>query len=189
MARLLIIRHAQSLWNAYGLWQGQADPPLSEHGRRQAERMARALRRTPLDAVITSDLTRARQTAEILARPLGLVPELEPRLRELDAGHWSGRTRAEIEIAWGADLARYRAGDLDLRLGGGESFRQLARRAGAAIADIRQCHAGRTIAIVTHGGVAKVLARRRLPNAATCWLDGPPPPIARSHTLVLEEGV
>src|SRR3954465_8515375 len=93
--RVLMVRHGQSTWNALGRWQGQADPPLSDLGRDQARAAARAL--GAMDAVFAPDLHRATETAHIIATDLGIGPVLiDERLRERDAGEWSGLTRDEI---------------------------------------------------------------------------------------------
>src|SRR5687767_11323336 len=94
--RVLLVRHGQSEWNATGRWQGQADPPLTDLGRRQARSAAAAL--GTVDAVFASDLQRASETALIIAGELGVGPVVvDPDLRERDAGEWSGLTRVEIE--------------------------------------------------------------------------------------------
>src|SRR3954452_11777953 len=81
MARLLLVRHGQSEWNAVGRWQGQADPPLTELGRAQARAAARAI--GELDAVFSSDLRRARETAEVIAECIGVGPVIsDAGLRE-----------------------------------------------------------------------------------------------------------
>lgn len=99
MTRILLVRHGESEWNAAGRWQGQADPPLTELGRRQAKAAAATI--GVVDLVATSDLQRAQATAEIIAGELGVGPVLvDPDLRERDAGAWSGLTRAEIHERW-----------------------------------------------------------------------------------------
>jgi broad specificity phosphatase PhoE len=99
MTRVLLIRHGQSEWNADGRWQGQADPPLTDLGRAQAHHAARSL--GAVDAVVSSDLQRAAETAGIIAGALGVGPlVVDPDLRERDAGEWSGLTRVEIERDW-----------------------------------------------------------------------------------------
>ena len=96
MINVLIIRHAQSVWNRDGRWQGQADPPLSDLGAAQARAAAAAL--SGIDYVVSSDLDRARATADLMAEALGIGPvEVDPGWRERDAGAWQGLTRAEIE--------------------------------------------------------------------------------------------
>ncbi|MEO7573806.1 MAG: histidine phosphatase family protein [Acidimicrobiales bacterium] len=99
MTRVLLTRHGQSEWNADGRWQGQADPPLTDLGRHQAKHAARNL--GVVDAIVTSDLQRASETALIISGDLGVGPVvLEPDLRERDAGEWSGLTRPEIDRDW-----------------------------------------------------------------------------------------
>src|SRR5690349_15996562 len=96
MTTLLLARHGETDWNREGRWQGWADPPLNELGRRQATRLAEQLRTIPFDAVYSSDLRRAHETAEILAAPHAVPIVVDPALREIDIGSWSGLTRAEI---------------------------------------------------------------------------------------------
>ena len=98
-ARLLVVRHGQSEWNAVGRWQGRADPPLTMEGRRQAAAAARAL--GTFDGVVSSPLQRAAETAAIIAEHLGIGPVLtDPDLMERDAGEWQGLTRGQIEMEW-----------------------------------------------------------------------------------------
>ena len=166
---LVLIRHAESAWNAAGRWQGHADPPLSPAGREQAETLARELASLRLDAVWSSDLARALDTARIVAAPHGLTPAPDPRLRELDVGRWSGLCREEILRLEPEALARFAAGDPDARPGGGESRRELARRVRAALAEIGAAFAGRRVAVVAHLGVISALRPgTRLDNAG--WI-------------------
>ena len=102
-----LIRHAESTWNAAGLWQGQEDPPLSERGRFQAARLAEALAQERVEILITSDLVRTVETAEIVASRLALEAYRESGLRELDAGSWSGSSRQQIASRDGDLLARF----------------------------------------------------------------------------------
>ena len=103
MSRILLVRHGQSTWNADGRWQGRADPPLSDLGRRQAEVAAEALAELGITRVVASPLVRAHETATIVGAALGLHDRAPTaRLQERDAGEWTGKTRAEIE----AGLAR-----------------------------------------------------------------------------------
>lgn len=149
---LVLIRHAESVWNAEGLWQGQEDPPLSPRGLAQAESLAEALAREGVLHIVTSDLLRARATAEPIARALGLGAIADPRLRELDVGRWGGRTRPEIARADAELLARFDRGDPEARAGGAESRAQLERRAHAALRDITASAPQGRVALVTHLG-------------------------------------
>jgi len=172
--RLLCIRHAESTWNALGRWQGQADPPLSAAGRRAADALAEQLAEEVRGCagLVTSDLVRARETAGILARRWTLEPEPWPALREADIGAWSGRVSAEIEALWPEEYRRFRAGDPELRPGGGESRRALRARALAAVRALEERFAGSPVVVVTHLGWLRSLAPGlELANAGTFWLD------------------
>jgi 2,3-bisphosphoglycerate-dependent phosphoglycerate mutase len=92
---LLLVRHGETDWNADGRLQGHTDRPLSDFGRRQARRLAEELEGEELQAIYSSDLARARETAEIVGERLGLPVELDPDLREKDWGNWEGLTAVE----------------------------------------------------------------------------------------------
>ena len=105
MLNLLLARHGQSEWNAVGRWQGQADPPLSELGRAQARGAANQA--GAFDAIFASDLERALHTATIISTTLGVGPVIvDPRLKERNAGEFSGLTRAEIDTQFPGMLDR-----------------------------------------------------------------------------------
>jgi len=150
-SRILVVRHGQSTWNADGRWQGQADPPLSELGVAQAEAAAGSVE--TVDAIWASDLERARHTAAILATPHRLDVVAEPRLREREAGEWTGLTRAEIDEQYPGALAERR------RPPGFEADDVLVVRALAALRDLAAALAGGTAIAVTHGGVILAVER------------------------------
>lgn len=175
VGRLLLVRHAESLWNAAGRWQGQADPGLSARGREQARGLGTRLAGEAVEALVASDLERAAETARIAARALGLEARLDPRLREHDVGAWSGLTHAEIAARWPDDYARFRAGDTELRPGGGESRRMLAARVARAAAELAAEHAGRLV-LVTHAGWLRALVPGLALGNAELWHFGAKPP-------------
>lgn len=155
--KVVLIRHALSVWNVEGRWQGHADPALADEGEAQARHAAASL--GPVDLVVTSDLRRARRTAAILAP--GVAHLTDALLRELDVGAWSGRTRAEIERVWQAELALFEAGKLEAPPGGESrsAFEGRVRAAAARVCELaREAGATRTL-VVTHGGVLRALAR------------------------------
>lgn len=160
MSILLAIRHAESTMNAEGLWQGQADPPLSENGRAQAQALAREIAGHEIGMLVTSDLSRAHMTAEIVGRALGLEPVLDPDLREMDVGAWSARSHAHIQERWPEHYERMQAGDWDVRPGGGETRREVRRRAVVAVQRAHEAasKSGGRLAIVTHMGVLRSLS-------------------------------
>ena len=160
--RLLLVRHGESIWNAEGRWQGSADPPLSDAGRAQAAQLAELLRDENIDAVVTSDLVRAAETAEIVARALG-VPAVvvEARLRERDVGEISGHTREEIELKWPGLLDEWRRGVLT-RMPGGED--DITPRVTAGLEAVATSAEGSHVLVITHGGVIGAIDR---------WLGNP----------------
>lgn len=156
--RLLLLRHGLSTWNAEGRWQGWADPPLSEVGRAETVAAAHRLRTADVSfsAVVSSDLTRSRQTALILAAELGLGPvTVEPGLRELEAGEWTGRTRAEIECGWPGLLDAWRDGRLR-HPPRGEDRDAFTARVIEAIGRVAAAGTGHVL-VVTHGGVIRAV--------------------------------
>jgi broad specificity phosphatase PhoE len=133
---LLLVRHGETDWNADGRLQGQTDRPLSDFGRRQAQRLADELADEELEAIYASDLSRARQTAEILGGRLGLAIVLDPDLREKDWGTWEGLTAIErdrVEFV-------------------GESTEAHQERTLRALRRIAERHPGGRVLVVTHGG-------------------------------------
>lgn len=157
MPGVLLLRHALSVWNVEGRWQGQADPPLSTEG--QAQARSAAARLGPFDLVVTSDLERSRHTGSLLAP--GAPQVTEPLLREFDVGAWSGRTRAEIEREWAGELALFDAGRLDAPPGGERrgDFDERVGRAAARVASLVAGHGASRTLVVSHGGVVRALAR------------------------------
>lgn len=178
MGRILLLRHGQSTWNAERRWQGWADPPLSEQGRAQARAAAVALSGHGFELVASSDLCRARETAEIIAAAIGIAAVvIEEGLRERNVGEWSGLTDVEINARWPGMLDAWRAGQLDT-LPGGEG--DINRRVIAGIERVMDQAAGRTTLAVTHGGVIRGLERhlgiepQRVGNVGGRWIEGQP---------------
>jgi len=178
MARLLLLRHAESEWNAQGRWQGWADPPLTAHGVRQAEEAAAKLRAEGLTAVVASDLQRARRTAAVAAQALGIEDpvHIEPGLREYDVGVWSGLSRPEIQSRWPGELDDWRHGRSH-STPGGEAYEGFVARILGALRRTAQTFADHRTLVVTHGGVIGAIERqlgsaiRRHPHLSGRWLE------------------
>jgi broad specificity phosphatase PhoE len=152
---ILLARHGESDWNHSKRWQGFADRPLTDLGRRQAAELAQHLEDTELDAVYSSDLQRARETAEIVAETKGLTVETTPDLREVDVGSWSGLTRAEAETRYPELYARWLQGGEGWE--DGETYTQLGERVIPAIHRIAKAHEGERVLVVAHGGTIRAV--------------------------------
>jgi probable phosphoglycerate mutase len=147
---IILARHGETDWNSERRWQGHADQPLNEAGRAQARELAESLASRRIDAVYSSDLERARETARIVADRIGLPVRLNPGLREVDVGDWSGRVHSEIEEADPEGFRRWQDGGQGWN--GGESYEEMGERVVATVLHLAKQHAGRTILVVTHGG-------------------------------------
>lgn len=155
MKRLLLVRHGESEWNAVRRLQGQADIGLSEKGEAQARALAPIIEQLAPDAVITSDLRRARHTAELLGFP---GARCEPDLREVNVGDWTGQEIARI-IADQPDAYRgWRAGTFAPP--GGEAWDQFCARTARATEDASR--SAERLLVICHGGVIRALLQTLL---------------------------
>ncbi|MDP9101931.1 MAG: histidine phosphatase family protein [Actinomycetota bacterium] len=150
--RVVVLRHGQTAFNREGRVQGQLDVPLDDAGREQAAGAARHLSGVPGSAV-ASDLSRAWETAHIVAGDLGV--RADPRLRELDLGTWQGLTTAEIQQRWPGEYEAWQHG-ADVARGGGETYADAGARSAECIREaLLAVPAGATLLAVTHGGTAR----------------------------------
>ncbi|MGZ5184785.1 MAG: histidine phosphatase family protein [Caldimonas sp.] len=159
LTRVVAIRHGETVWNAEMRMQGQLDTALSERGRWQAGRVAEALAGEGIEAIFASDLARAFDTAQAIAARTGAPVTADRGLRERSFGAFQGYTYAEIDRFWPAEAARWRRHDPEFGPDGGETLREFAARAVAACTRIAASRPGRSIAIVSHGGVLDCLYR------------------------------
>jgi probable phosphoglycerate mutase len=159
MSEILLLRHGETLWNIQGRIQGHHDSPLSAEGAAQAEALARRLAAERPDALYTSDLGRARQTMEPIARATGIVPRADPQLRERCYGAFEGKTWPEIERDFPQEYAQHLSGSPEVRTQGGESMLEFQKRAVAALTRIAENSADDKVVIVAHGGVLGMLYR------------------------------
>jgi broad specificity phosphatase PhoE len=160
-----LVRHGVTEWNRDGLVQGWTDVALSEDGRRQAARLALALRDVPIARIVTSDLGRAVETAEAIVRDRDVAVEKHPELREYHCGEWEGRAYLEIRAH---DRERFWAwfNDPETPMPGGESMTTAGRRVAPLLARLLEEMAGRTeggsLVVVGHGGISRLLAAELL---------------------------
>jgi len=156
---LLLIRHGETQWNAQARIQGHRDVALSARGLRQAQMLARFLAGAAIDAVYSSDLARASQTAQPLANALALPLRIDARLRERAFGLFEGCTYEEAEANWPNEFAIWRRREPHYALPGGESYLAARARVLACLEEIARDHAGASVAVVSHGGVLDVVYR------------------------------
>lgn len=159
MSEILLLRHGETLWNIEGRIQGHGDSPLSAEGLAQAQALARRLAGERPDRLYSSDLGRARQTMEPIARATGLAPRIDPALRERCYGVFEGKTWPEIERNFPQEYAAHLAGDPGVKPVGGESMLEFRDRAVSALKRIAESLRGDKVVIVAHGGVLGMLYR------------------------------
>jgi len=182
--RICIVRHGETTWNAEKRIQGQIDIGLNALGLTQATAAANWLSRQPMAAMYSSDLLRARQTAERIAVSLSLLPTLRPEFRERRYGLFEGLTYDESRARYPAEYQAFERRDPDFVIPqGGESLRQLYDRVRTGLQRVATEHQGATVLVVTHGGVLDIvnrlvrgtsLSRPRdflIPNAGISWVS------------------
>ena len=159
--RILAIRHGETAWNVDTRIQGHLDIPLNDTGRWQAQRLARALAaRDAIHAVYSSDLQRARETAQAIAVATGTPLRTHAGLRERGFGLFEGKTYAEIEQTWPEESEHWRRRTPDWQPPqGGESLLQVRARILQTLQELAAPHAGQQIVLVAHGGVMDQLYR------------------------------
>ena len=155
--RVLLLRHAETDWNRERRFQGRRDIPLSPVGREQAASAARPLPATPLTAVWSSPLSRARETATLIAAPHGLPVHVEDGFTEMDFGEWVGLTRDEVQARFPDALSAWAETPQAARWPGAETLDRVRARALAGLARLRAAHQGQTICLVSHGITSRVL--------------------------------
>lgn len=157
MTTLLLIRHGQTAWNLAGKYTGQADISLNDTGRAQAARLVEQLTQMPIDAIYTSDLDRAVETANIVSAGCfdkygDAVPvQTDDRLREISQGVWEGMHFEEIKRRFGDEFAAREANPLEVSAPDGETVGEVRQRVLAAVHDICQAFENGRIVIVGHG--------------------------------------
>lgn len=178
--RLVILRHGRTEWNAQRRYQGQADPPLDQVGRAQALQAAALVAEMAPDLLLSSDLQRARATAEKVASLTGLDLHIDKRLRERHLGHWEGLTRDEVEARFPDEFADWAAGR-DVTRRGGESRQQVADRAVDLVDGLPEVE---LVVLVSHGATAMCLTAALLGLPQTPSVLGP---LANCHWTELRD--
>ena len=157
--RIIAVRHGETAWNVDTRIQGHLDIPLNHTGRMQARKLGLALAGQPVDAIYSSDLLRAHETAQAVATATGTTVVTDLGLRERNFGTFEGKTFAEIEVALPEQSLRWRKRDHDFAPEGGESLVQLRERVLHTTHTLAARHVGGLIVLVAHGGVLDILHR------------------------------
>lgn len=152
---ILLVRHAETDWNRTDRWQGHADPRLNATGLRQADQLARELSRDTFDAIYSSDLRRAYETADAIARGRRLEVVRDHDLREIDVGEWSGLTTAEIQSRHPDGFSRHLLGGDGWERG--ETHATMSARVISAMTRIAEAHPDGRVLCVLHGGPIRAL--------------------------------
>jgi 2,3-bisphosphoglycerate-dependent phosphoglycerate mutase len=180
--RICLVRHGETAWNAERRIQGHLDIELNATGIAQAEAVSRTLANEAFSVIYSSDLARARQTGETIARAHGLLVCPAPELRERHYGLFQGRTCEEAKVEQPEHYERYRVRDPHFIFGSGESLMAFSERIRGRLEQLALEHAGETILAVTHGGVLDVIYRMitampltaprnfGIPNAGVNWI-------------------
>lgn len=155
--RLLLTRHGETTANAARQFSGHSDVSLTALGRRQARALAVRLRGETVAAAYASDLSRARETAELALAGRGLTVRGEPGLREFNFGDWEGRTFAEVRAGWPDDWNRLLAIDDGFCAPGGEPLRETRVRVSEAVQRIVAAHPDETVLVAAHGGTLQLV--------------------------------
>lgn len=151
MTEIWLVRHGQTDWNLNRRFQGQTDIPLNESGLQQAEVLAQKLRFEKFDAIYSSDLQRASQTADSVAQRLNLPVIHDPRLREICQGEWEGLCLDEVIDQYKVDPTIEQRDPVYSRAPGGESVAEVEARMAEAAAEIARNYPKGKVLIVSHG--------------------------------------
>jgi len=155
MTRVVLIRHGQTEWNKSGRYQGQSNVPLSERGKLQAKILAERFPLPSVDVIYTSDLCRARETAEEVGRHFNVPVHPDSHFRELSFGDWEGLTYDQIVAEWPDAIETFFKRPDELQIPHGETFQQVQSRALGRLEELLKEHEGKTIVITAHGAVLR----------------------------------
>ncbi|MBI4552600.1 MAG: histidine phosphatase family protein [Candidatus Latescibacteria bacterium] len=168
--RLYVMRHGEIEQGRDPVYYGQTDVALSTRGVEQSHRLCKMVTSAPLVAVYASDLKRARYAADLIAQTHGLTVSSLPLLREINLGEWEGRSLAELSAMHPEMVAQLLENPGEFRYPGGESFPEFDHRVQDALQRILTTHENGEVALVTHGGVCRLIIGSVLELAPKYWL-------------------
>ena len=155
--RFYLIRHGETDWNKGGRYQGWTNIELNDAGKEQARLLGKRFKYIPVDAVYVSPLTRARQTAAPLAEAAELTPVVDEHFKEINFGEWEGHTSAELSEKYGKAYTDFFDDPFSHPMPGEGSFQHVMKRAVAGFNELEERHRGQNVAIVSHGGLLRVM--------------------------------
>lgn len=184
---LYLIRHGETDWNRTKRWQGHADVPLNERGQQQAQLLAQYMRREGIhfDAIYSSDLTRAYQTAWELGAALRVAVQLLPALREIDVGTWSGLTIEQVREQYPVEVALLDEGQ-DIPRGGAESLYALSKRVVDTVESLTAQHPNGMLALVMHGGPVRAFLAHAAGQSFSPHHQGPSKHIGNTSMSIVQ---
>lgn len=174
MLRVILTRHGETLWNIEGRVQGFLDSPLTEKGIRQARQLGKRLQNEGITKIYSSDLSRAKATADIIRDELGL-PEIyvNEALRELHFGEWEGKVWWDLRQKHPELFSVWDTGPHQVQIPGGESMEEASERAWNFIQELRKKHTNEAVCLVTHGMTLQLVVKRALGIPLGQWENVP----------------
>jgi broad specificity phosphatase PhoE len=154
---ILIIRHGETAWNLNEIFRGTYDVPLNEYGKQQAKLTAQSLKRMKIDAAYTSPLSRAKESAEIATKSLGISPIVHDGFIDMDYGEWTGKENSEVAKLWPKEHAAWITNPHTVRPPGGTTLHEVFQRSFNAMEELAEKHNGETFAIFSHRVMNKLL--------------------------------
>ncbi len=153
--KIYLVRHGETEWNSTNRFQGSTDVPLSQHGIEQAKKVANKLKNYNIEAIASSDLSRALDTAKELANIINVDIQLNPGLRELSFGEWEGLTAEEILKLYGENYTTWRTTPTKAVLPVEGSLEAASKRGLKALNEVVNNNLGKTIAVFAHASIIK----------------------------------
>lgn len=167
--KILIIRHGETAWNRGNIFRGTYDIPLNENGKQQARLVAKALSDRKLDAVYTSPLSRAKESAEIVTECHGISPVIHDGFLDLDYGEWTGKEDSEVAQLWPNEHEAWTTKAHTVRPPSGTTLKEVFDKSFSAMEELAEKHDGETIAIFAHRVVNKLLVMGALSLGLECF--------------------
>ncbi len=186
--RLFLVRHAETEWNVAEVFQGQLDSALTPKGVRQAAQLAERLASEGVQAVYSSDLGRAMETARIVAERLGLAVKPSAELREIHCGHWTGKSYQEVRRLWPEEFDNWRNRPHIHRMPGGESVAEAQQRVLRFMERVRAEHPGQTVCAITHNTGIRVAVTHLLDKPLSELWDGARQPNCALNLVEMRNG-